>query len=299
VFAPVIWWNAANSWATFWFQGQRTVTSEAAGAGFLGNMGELLFGQALAVGPTLLCFVAAGAILLARGRGGPARSGLALVLLTALPLTLYFVYHATHARVEANWPLPVWPGLALAGAWAALTMRPGGLPGGLITIGRTVQLPLNALLIALVFLQALFQPFPSVVFDRTRDLHGWRHLHAEVQALADKSGARWVVGSSDYGLVGELATYAVFAGDSMPVHQLDDRFRYRFEPPLDSKALGWPALYVAATADPAGPVPPSGYFGKADLLKVLVRERGNEVLGYYAVYLVSEPTPAFAAFDGS
>lgn len=297
VFSPVLLWNAGNDWVTFWFQGRRVVASSYSLAGFLANFGELVAGQALAVGPPLVVFALAAAVALATGRGGRAREGLALTLLTPVPLLAYFFVHAMHSRVEANWPLPIWPGLTLAAAWAALAAA-GGWQRFAARAGAVVQLGLEAILVAIILLQAVLHPFPPVDFDRTRDLHGWRNLFAEINTTAKDKGARWVANASEYDLVGELAAYSAFAGAGLAVHQIDDPVRYRFRGPFDPGGLGWPALYVASVADPAAPVPPDHYFGSAELVGIVARRRGDEVLAHYQLYLVSAPTEAFLDMAG-
>ncbi len=293
VFSPLVIWNRAHNWVTFWFQGRRTIGADATAAGFFDHFVEMVAGQALAVGPALLGFSFAAGVMLLRRRGGAASNGLALGLLSGLPTIVYFIVHATHSRVELNWLLPVWAGLTLCGAWAALALRPRGLIGGIVWTLRQSQVVYGISAIAVVFTQAVFFPFPSVGFDRTRDMHGFRDMTAEVLSLAHERGARWIVIPFDYGVTGQLGAYAQFAGDPLPVHQLGDRLRYVYAPPLDADALGWPALYVSGLGNPSAPVPPDHFFGQSELVSVIERKRGNEVLGYYQVYLVSEPTAAF------
>ncbi len=298
VFSPVVLWNAGNNWITFWFQGRRTLGTERSPTGFVVNVAEAVVGQALAVGPPLVIFAVAAAVLVFRRKGAGVRTGAALCGLTAVPLLLYFVYHATHSRVELNWLLPIWPGLTLCAAWAALSIQWSGLRGRAVAVLRHAQLAYGIGAIAVVFTQALFYPITALPFDRTRDLHGWRGLQAQVAALAEERGARWVV-TDDYGLTSQIGAYGLFAATPLPVHQLTDRLRYVFQPPLEPDALGWPALHVSPVANPAAPVPPEHYFGRSELVSIFPRLRGGEVLHYYQAYLVSEPTAAFIASTGS
>jgi 4-amino-4-deoxy-L-arabinose transferase-like glycosyltransferase len=298
VLSPLIAWNGAHDWATFWFQGRRTLGAEATAGGFVAHFSEFVAGQALAVGPALAIFALVAGILLARRRGG-AREGLALGILTALPIFAYFIVHATHSRVELNWLLPVWPGLTLCGVWAAFVLDRSGVIGRIVRFGHRSQVPYGVIVIAIVFVQAVFYPFHGVSFDRTREMHGWRNVYASVSELAHENGARWIVTAGNYGLTGELAAYGKFAADTLPVHQIDDRLRYQFRGPLDPGGLGWPAVYVGDIGNPTAPVPPEQYFTSAELLSVFARKRGTETLGYYEVYLVSEPTPAFLDAIGS
>jgi 4-amino-4-deoxy-L-arabinose transferase-like glycosyltransferase len=299
VLSPLLAWNAAHGWVTFWFQGRRMVETEVSATGFVAHFSEFVVGQALAVGPALAIFAVAAGILLARRRDGEVRNGLALCILTTLPVLAYFVVHATHSRIELNWLLPVWPGLTLCGAWAAFALDGRGAVGRLARFGHRSQIPYGAAVIAVIFVQAVFYPFHGLSFDRTAEMHGWRDMYANVSRLAQENGARWIVTSGFYGLTGELAAYRTFAGDTLPVHEVTDRIRYEFRAPVDIGGLGWPALYVAELFNPTAPVPPDGYFANSRLLSVFARKRGAETLHYYEFYLVSEPTPAFLAQIGS
>jgi hypothetical protein len=299
VLSPLLIWNAAHGWVTFWFQGRRTLGARATAGGFDGHFSEFVLRQALAVGPALAIFALVAGILLAQRRGGGARDGLALGILTALPLLAYFLVHATHSRVELNWLLPIWPGLTLCGAWAAFALDRRGLAGRIVRFGHRSQVPYGAIVIAVVFVQAVFYPVPGIGFDRTREMHGWRNVYAKVSSLAHENGARWIVTAGNYGLAGELAAYGKFAGDSLPVHQIDDRLRYQFRGPIDPGGLGWPAIFIADLGNPTAPVPPDQYFTSTRLLNVFARERGAETLNFYEVYLVSDPTPAFLEMIGS
>lgn len=294
VFLPVVLWNAARDWASFRFQGSRTVVA-GIDPNWGYNLGELLAGQAIFMVPMLAVFAGVGMLLFARRPSERQRAGLALPVLTSLPALAYFIFHAFHAKVEANWLQPLWPMLTLIGARAALNWRPTRpWLARLQTAGRMVQAPLGTIMIVVVFAQMLFQPFGVIGFDRTQETRGWAGLHAAIAAKANQAGARWIAVDHGYGVTGQLASYGLFANDPMPVRQVTEGARYQFLPPLDPGALGWPALYVMS----AGSAPPAESFKQITPLGTVQRSQGRETMESYALYLVSDPTDAFIAAAG-
>lgn len=282
VFAPVLAWNADNGWATFLFQGQRVAGGNYSTEGFLRNVLDLVGGQMLAAGPIL--FVLA-VVAIALTLGQRLRStGLALLVLSSAPFILYLLIHVIRWKVEANWLVPVWPALSLAGASLVADWRPAGgarLFGPLV---RWLQPTIGAVLIGLIFSQALWQPFDAPAIDRTREMRGWRDLQADLSALATQNGARWIAAQGGYGLPSELWTYGRFRGDPMPAVQLDQRGRYRFLPSLDVDAMGHPLLFVEEL--PGVDVPATAGPGPGStLIGVVPRKSGDEVIAYYGAWL--------------
>lgn len=291
VFSPVIWWNAERNWASFLFQGKRTSVS-GLDPNWLVNLGELLAGQAIFVVPVLFVCAVLGVALFLRRPSVAERAGLALPVLTALPALAYFLFHTVHGRVEANWLLPLWSGLTLVGAWAALHWRPTA--GRKLAIWRGLvagQGVIGVLMIAVVLAQFLFQPF-SGFFDRTHETRGWRPLASRIEAIATQYGASWILGETNYASSGEIATYLRFTGADLPYYPLVETERYQFLPPLDPGAHGWPALLVRHAATASGL---SQWFGKVEHADMLTRSHGAETMEAYDIYVVSEPTDAFLA----
>ena len=293
VFAPVIWWNAGRDWASFRFQGQRTVVQGIDG-NWLGNLGDLLLSQSLLVGPVLVGLSFVGIALLLTRPGAATRQGLALPVWTSLPAVGYFLFHTLHGQVDGNWPAPLWPALTLPAAAivTGLLDRRRGRPFALLLSGLQIVLGLAAT--GLIYTQLLYQPFALGAYDRTGDTRGWAGVERTVGELARANGAKWVATIHDYGVTGLLATYGRFAHDPLPVRQIDEPQRWEFLP-LDPAALGWPALLVRQEPTPDAPQPPSALFGDFKLVGTFRRDGGKAPLEAYSAFLVSAPTPAFLA----
>jgi len=287
VFAPVIWWNAQRKWASFRFQGQRTVTT-GIDPNWGGNLIDLLAGQALYLGPILLLCALFGILAFLYRPADSRRSGLALPVWSSLPLIAYFVFHAFHAHVEANWLIPIGPSLALAGAWMALGLWRRIFWLGGATIG--LQMLIGLVITVAIYAQALWQPFDFGGPDRTAtETRGWSKLRYDIASVATANGARWIATSGNFGLTGELASYFLFAGSKLPVREVNEPERWEFAPPLDATTLAMPALFVT----PATALP-DGLFAQGRKVGEVVRDGGRWPLEKYTLFLVSEPSATVA-----
>jgi 4-amino-4-deoxy-L-arabinose transferase-like glycosyltransferase len=291
-FSPVIWWNAQHGWASFLFQGRRTVTG-ALGTAFFSNFGDFLGGQALYMAPVFLGFAIAGVVMFLRAPSRPDRSKLAVPVIPALPALAYFCYHTLHAQVDANWLIPLWPPLSLAAAFAALALWDRHPKLADLATGLQVAIGLAAT--AVVYVQALYYPFPLGASDRTSETRGWAAFDARLEQLAATHGARWIATSRDYAATGEIASYLLFDHSPLPIRQIDERPRWTFLPPFDADAAGWPALFVQTSADAPNPTPPTSFFSNVQKIDSFRRDGGNGPLETWSVYLVSQPKPAFYA----
>ena len=292
VFSPVIWWNARHGWASFLFQGRRTVTGTV-GAAFFGNFVDFLGGQALYMTPVFLGFAIAGIAMFLRAPNRPDRAGLAVPIVTALPALAYFCYHTLHAQVDANWLIPLWPPLSLAAAFAAVALwerRPR-----LGQFASALHIAIGLAATAVVYVQALYYPFQLGASDRTSETRGWAAFDARLEQLAATHGAHWIATSRDYAATGEIASYLLFDHSPLAVRQIDEPVRWTFLPPFDADAAGWPALFVQTPADAPHPTPPTNFFSDVQKIDSFRRDGGNGLLETWSVYLVSQPKPAFYA----
>jgi hypothetical protein len=228
-----------------------------------------------------------GIVAWAIGHARQAGARLALPILTSLPLLLYFLVHAFHARVEANWPQPVLPMMAVVAAWVVVSLRSRLWPALLIG----VQAVIGVVLVGLIAWQAIFAPLDLGIADRTRMLRGWSALVAEVRGVADANGAQSILTDGSYRLSGELFFYGQAAHDPRPVRNLRDTYRYAYIPAAERFPQAFPALFVVE-----GNIPPTRWFGKVEAVATLKRDIGRAGETYTA-FMVSEPTGAFPTAD--
>jgi 4-amino-4-deoxy-L-arabinose transferase-like glycosyltransferase len=290
VLLPNIWWNIEHDWAGLLFQGRRVTALFA--SDLVRNYGDLIGGQALFLGPVTLLFALGGMVVWLLRPHHADHAALALPVLSGLPPLLYFVFHASHSHVEANWLLPLWPMLALIAAWVALR----GIPAipGFWHAGR-LALYLQTLfgLFVVGFLQWVVVAHPPQFahLDRTRDMRGWSELRAQLDDIAAREGAYWLGAVNNYGVTGLLSSYGHFAGSDLPVLGIGDSYRYGFLPPLAPQALEFPALVVVWNESGAAQLTP--LFGEVTDLGTAERRFGSEVVASYQVFEVAEPTPQF------
>jgi 4-amino-4-deoxy-L-arabinose transferase-like glycosyltransferase len=288
VFAPVALWNAAHDWASFLFQGKRTVGDPVLEQ-VLGRAAEFVAGQVLIGGP-ILAFCLLRGLRFLRG----ARS---LPIVSALPALAYFTYHCLHAQVQLNWTAPLWPGLALAAGAAAVALRPSAPRGtGLYRTALGAHAVGGLILAGILYSQILFAPFAWGSADRTTEFHGWKSLAASFRQQAEARGAQWIGTDGAYGFTGELVAYGHFAGSAIGINPIGQSQRWTYLD-RDPARLAWPALLVLPERDPA--FVPEELFGTVEALGEVPRNGPRGPLESYRAYLVSDPKPAFIERWGS
>lgn len=281
VFGLNVGWNAQHHWATFDKQFGRV-----AGRGFKpGYLLELVVGQFLLLNPLIAVFVLRGARWPWRAPE-PGRLDRRLPLATSLPFAAYLVVHSLHDRVQAHWPAPIYPALALVAAAAAAEVRPRSAMAGLRAAAAPLGLGLAALALAHLAL-----PATDVrgVKDPTAALRGWPDFTRRVDALRQAQGAAWI-GAVSYGTTSELAA----ARPSAPVLEIVERDRYPAGDPSFRVDTRRPGLVVdidrrldaAALARCFAQVTPLGQ---------LVRAEGASRPQRYAAFRVAGARPDVAA----
>ncbi|MCQ9154815.1 ArnT family glycosyltransferase [Acidomonas methanolica] len=198
---PVVCWNAEHGWISFLKQGGRAGMWRPARA--IQFLGELLGGQFALATPLIFLLFVIGAWHVAREarRNEAARL---LAFWTVIPAVV-FLEHALGDRVQANWPVVLYPALALA---AARLARPVGAAAGLgIGLG---------LLVCVQALTHLF-PLPPRLDVIARQTGGWEQLAATLRATASPGDAIY---AEDYGVASELAYY----GGALQVRGVETRW---------------------------------------------------------------------------
>jgi 4-amino-4-deoxy-L-arabinose transferase-like glycosyltransferase len=159
-----------------------------------------------------------------------------LIPAAVLPLFLYFTVHSVTGRVQANWLAPAYPALAMAAGYAACILQDGRLKNFLNPRVATI---IGFVMIALFHVQSL-GPLISFKNDPTKQMRGWDTVSATVENQLKETGATWIVSSS-------FATNAQLAfafRNRVPVHQLNERIRYRHLPSIPEDLTQKPALYI-------------------------------------------------------
>jgi hypothetical protein len=213
VFAPNFVWNAAHHWQTFekQFGRARFVRFEPR------YIVELALGQLLLINPLIMPFVFKG-IRRAAGRLSSRSVDLALPLATTIPFAAYLLVHALHDRVQAHWPTPLYPALALLAAWGSRDIQSGWLKktaAAAAPVGLALGLICQAHL-ALPVTDIAGLNDPSVM------VRGWPGFASKVERLRRRLGATWIATAS-YATTAELDDQRTLSG---PVIQLDERDRY-------------------------------------------------------------------------
>jgi 4-amino-4-deoxy-L-arabinose transferase-like glycosyltransferase len=234
VLAPMIRWNIGHDWVTFVKQLGRAEPSRFYAQG----LPEYLGGLYLLLNPAVAMFAILAIVRYFRHRLIEMEPGLRLLLLTSLPLLAYFAVHALFARVQGNWPGPVYPSLALMAAVAA--ERAAG--AGLVRL-RAAVVPVG-FVVATLGLVAFANPYGLIPpsWDPAKVMHGWDRFAGDVAERRQQSGARWIA-AANYSINAVLVYYLRDAG--IPIWDVTEPVRYAFAPPADPNLRAEPALLAS------------------------------------------------------
>src|SRR3984957_15682100 len=203
IFSPVILWNADHHWVSFIKQIGRARTADFR----LAFIGELIPTQIAFATPLVWVLGAMGLYALLRRNAG-ALAARALINATFWTITLYFVWHSLHARVEANWFAPIYPAFAIAAAVAAHVVPWDPRRRRLADFCLRWAAPSGVLMFVLLIGPANTGALSGYRRDATvRSVGvGWRELAGEIEAVRARVGAACVL-APDYGTIGWLAFY--------------------------------------------------------------------------------------------
>ncbi|MEH2476040.1 4-amino-4-deoxy-L-arabinose transferase-like glycosyltransferase [Nitrobacteraceae bacterium AZCC 2161] len=203
VFSPVILWNADHQWVSFIKQLGRARIAHFNPA----FVAELIPTQIAFATPLVFILGVMGLYALAWRNSGawPART---LINATLWTIVLYFVWHALHNRVEANWFAPVYPAFAIAAAVAA-NVTPWK-PREQRTVDFCLRWagPVGVIMFTALVVQANTGLLSGYRRDATvRSIGvGFVQLASEIEAVRVRIGATCVL-APDYGTTGWLAFY--------------------------------------------------------------------------------------------
>jgi 4-amino-4-deoxy-L-arabinose transferase-like glycosyltransferase len=270
LFAPVIWINSQRNWNSFRFQlGRSNFADHIVQPGeFL----RFLIEESIQLLPPLFIFMVTGAVLFFARRAKP----LALPILTSAPMVAYFLVDALFGRVNPNWTAPLFPQLALIGAYAAITLRPRNAWRWPLDVLYVIQLPLGIALMLFAYYAIDTRSLPGYGPVRAFNfVYGWPDLQRKVSALAKANGAQWV-DTRDYALNGALGYYGRMTHDPLPVWQTSQSYRYDYLPSMDDTTRKAPHLLVTVGGSTEGGVP----------LGTVTRDNQGETMETYHVYLM-------------
>ena len=278
MFAPVVAWNAQYEWVSFIKQFGRA----AVHGWTLRFLGEHFAAQIGLATPPIFILGVLGLLAFLRGRGG---SFAARVLLGALiwPLTLYFIWHSLHARVQGNWSAPVFPAFAVAAAIAASGVS---WQRGWVIVAdwsRRLAMPIGLALAALIYVQAAFGIVPLGLIDPTaRQLGaGWPSLGAQIDEIRTQVGARAVL-TTNYAETGWLAFYLP---SRPPVVDVYERIRWVNAPEPPRELFDGVLIFVCGLpCEDIMFIRPR--YTRVDEIARLPRLRRGVILETYAVYRV-------------
>ncbi len=264
VFAPVLAWNAAHGFASFAKQGGRTAEWQPTDA--LRFLAELTGGQLGLATPGVAILFVAGIVGAVRGMmwRGEAALGL-LACLCVLPATV-FLEHALGDRVQANWPVIIYPGAALAAAICARTWwRPAVALGLAISLAVTVQAATRLIRL------------PRALDFTLIRMAGWSDLAGSVFVAGAHENAQYVAAET-YGLAAELAFRL-----HTPVVGIEPRWAF-FDLPRANLA-GQTGILVRSTRAYGEPDP--RLWSDIVPLGTVARQRGGVVAESYRLYRVA------------
>jgi hypothetical protein len=211
-----------------------------------------------------------GLFALLRRDAGAAASRV-LINAVVWTIALYFGWHATHARVEANWLSLIYPAVAIAGAVAATIVRWPPRRQRFVDLCTRWAAPLGVAMFVLMVLQAN----SGVLTGYRRDASvrsvgvGFRAIAGEIEAARLRIGATCVL-ADDYGTTGWLAFYLP---QGTCVAQRLQRYRWIDTPEPSPAQLAGPLLLVGEQGAAAQPLL-TARFSRVEKVGDVLRKRG-------------------------
>jgi 4-amino-4-deoxy-L-arabinose transferase-like glycosyltransferase len=267
VFAPNIAWNAGHHWLTFAKQFGRIAPNRFAPA----HLATFLAAQILLINPLIAMFLARG---LAAQR---LRTALTPLIATSAPFVIYLLIHSLHDSVQAHWPAPIYPALAICAAIAAGDATRSGRWQGLARAAPILGFAVYPLALLVLWLPApLLTPVAGPIL-------GWPRFAERLENIRGTNGAAWI-GTLSYGLAAQLADERAIRA---PIAQIDERERY-LGLAMPRPDFARPGLIVdlARRIDPRAL---SACFGTVEPLGVLERVEPSTPAKTYSLYRVADP----------
>jgi hypothetical protein len=266
-------WNAEHGWLSLAKQFGRVAPHRFAP----GYLLEFLVGQALLLSPPVALFAVAAPFVRPRMKTGV---DLAPFVAVGAPFAVYLVIHGLHDRVQAHWPAPLYPMIAICAAVGAERLWNRTAWRGLVMAAPAVGFGLGAVLLALVAAPG------SVLgrYDVALPVRGWGPFAARIENLRGAVGGAWV-GTSSYGLASDLLDEPSLKA---PVVQVAERDRWRHLATGTAPNMAAPGL-VIDLARRVSAASLGRCFARVTPLGVLVRGDPGEPGKAYAAFAVAGP----------
>jgi len=278
VFATNVAWNAGHHWITFAKQFGRVAPHGFKPLGPLSFLIVLVLLSNPLMTPFLVRAVRAR-VGLGGARDPSPKPGLDLVFISAVPFFAYLCLHSLHADVEAHWPAPLYPTLAILAAGGA----EGHLGRGLRRLAAAA--PIFGFVLSTLALIHMAAPKTDGLLrrDPSHPLRGWSPFVRTVESLRVAHGAAWI-GTVSYGTYAELEDHHA---SGQPMLQVTERRRYLFAPPPSQSVLAQPGLIVDLTRRISTSALRDCF---AEVTPIATLPRGDAVRGdIYSVVKVSGP----------
>jgi len=267
VFGLNIAWNADHRWLTFSKQFGRIAPSHFAPT----HLGTFVAAQILLINPLIAIF------LVRAWANARTRAILTAMIATSAPFIAYLLIHSLHDSVQAHWPAPVYPALAVCAALAAGEVTRAGRWRGLARAAPILGFAVYPLTLLILWL-----PTPMLA-PMAGPILGWPRFATRLEDERVSSGAGWI-GTLSYGLVAQLADERAIHA---PIAQIDERDRY-LGLTMPTPDLSRPGLIV----DLARRVDPSALgrcFGTVKPLGTIKRVEPSTPAKTYLLYEVADP----------
>jgi 4-amino-4-deoxy-L-arabinose transferase-like glycosyltransferase len=277
IFFPNLVWNANHDWVTFTKQFGRVELGNDFTPQYLFEHLGTEIGMAT---PIIFVLGWLGIAAFFTRRGG-ARTVRILIAALVLPTTIYFIFHALHARVEGNWTGPIFPAFVLAAAASAHSVDWHGATAKFVRAIRPWAVPVGLVFVLAIYGQTLTGLLPLGTWDPTasRIGAGIEAIADEVETIRQEEGATLILTDS-YPMTGWMSFYN--PTDPMLVHQANEPERWPQEPPLTPEQRAGPVVAVVKAGDSIAPI--EDVFGTAEKITTLIRTRGSLTIVEYDVY---------------
>jgi hypothetical protein len=288
VFLPVLLWNAANDWAAFVVQYDRSNFDPARSTGFLEYLGVV----AAMIGPVAIFPAAAG--LAASFRGGAWRTPVAGLLVAAsLPLAVYLGIHSFSEAIGPHWVAPIVIVAAMLGGIGVEDVRGRrGRWARIVAVCRKIVVPFGVLITVVFYGLATerFLPIP-LEYDFTERFRGWDAFAANAEAARIEAEADYIL-APDYAMYSMLRFYSP---KGAPIYPFGDRERWDHFGDLaviGPEGAAMRGLYVAKWNQWQAVSTLAPYFAGITQVGRIDRPIRTGTRGRQWIFVVEDPLPA-------